>query len=511
MKVRWRAHEMVGVGIVVAWQVVILLTATSGHTIAELEADFVGPFRENGVPFAYWRNVLVPKVSSLLSVFAVYLLVNLLVLPSFKKIRGEDIERLFSVRIVKAILSLLLVAFLLALGINIISFYGRPHFFNYRDYQWLAIAGYNDKPLTDIFFGFGRVLSFVAVATALAGIRDLVIWLIERNGSKREYRVMIVNNATPLLVIYFCLLFIINPLYPDFLRYLVFVSPLVVLYMYLTFWLFPFMDQKTLQHRSVYTRLLLSTFICILPSFLVFAGHGKPFIPLLYWMLLLGMATPLFWIIYQQRKEKILQLKNMETALAKSDANLQFLKAQINPHFLFNALNTLYGTALKGESENTAMGIQKLGEMMRFLLHENTLDQIPIEKEIEYLNNFIELQKLRIQSSPDISIEESIEYPPIAGKIAPMLLIPFVENAFKHGVSLIGKSWIMIKLECRDNILNFEVRNSIHKNGNHLEQGKSGIGLANVKERLRLQYPGKHRLDIAETDKEFTVKLTLPC
>jgi LytS/YehU family sensor histidine kinase len=201
----------------------------------------------------------------------------------------------------------------------------------------------------------------------------------------------------------------------------------------------------------------------------------------------------------------------METALAKSNADLQFLKSQINPHFLFNALNTLYGTALKGESDKTAEGIQKLGDMMRFMLYENTLDLIPMEKEIEYLKNFIALQKLRIQPSSDISIEECIDIAPIRCKIAPMLLIPFVENAFKHGISLKDRSWIKIKLGSDGNILNFEVRNSVHENEGNLEYGKSGIGLMNVRERLKLQYPDKHILDIAETDNEFNVKLVLQC
>ena len=97
------------------------------------------------------------------------------------------------------------------------------------------------------------------------------------------------------------------------------------------------------------------------------------------------------------------------------------------------------------------------------------------------------------------------------GRIAPMLLIPFVENAFKHGISLKEKSWIKIKLECHDNILNFEVRNSIHKNESNLEHEKSGIGLANVKERLKLQYPDKNTLDILHTENEYSIKLIVQC
>ena len=102
----------------------------------------------------------------------------------------------------------------------------------------------------------------------------------------------------------------------------------------------------------------------------------------LLWVLQLLITTPASWLNYQQKKDKILQLKGFENALAKSTADLQFLRSQINPHFLFNALNTLYGTALIEKSERTAEGIQKLGDMMRFMLHENMQDFIPMEKEI---------------------------------------------------------------------------------------------------------------------------------
>jgi len=313
------------------------------------------------------------------------------------------------------------------------------------------------------------------------------------------------------LLIYFLVLVFINPIHGDFLRDLVFMTPLPLLYLYLVFSLFPMKGAKTFLEKSVVVRLLTATFICIVPSLFLFFVHARPFIPILYWMFLLFVATPFFWIIYQQRRDKILQLKNMETALAKSDANLQFLKSQINPHFLFNVLNTLYGTALKGDNEKTAEGIQKLGDMMRFMLHENVLDRIPMDKEIEYLTNFISLQKLRIHSSPDISIEDSIDESCATRQIAPMLLIPFVENAFKHGISLKEKSWIKIELRCKENLVNFEVRNSIHRNEKNPEHGKSGIGLVNVKERLKLQYPDKHILNIAESENEFSVKLILQC
>lgn len=512
MKVRWRDHEMLIVAILTLWQISKVLLNLSAHSIEELQTEFAIRFKENEIPFSYWRNVILPQLASPILIYVIYLLVNLIVLPSFKRISANDIERLLSKQVVKAVGSVVLVSYILAIGINGITYLARPHLFNYGGYQFLSICGYNDSPLNNLFFGFNRALAAIVIFTVIAAIRDLIIWLIEKPDPGREYRILVTNNATPALLIYFLGMVIINPKHDEFLQYVVFVTPLLALYTYLMFWLLPFKGGRAFLHKTVLVRLLFATFICILPCFFLLFSHNRPFLAIVYWLILLFIATPIIWMIYQQRKDKIVQLKNMETALAKSDANLQFLKSQINPHFLFNALNTLYGTALRGDTDKTAEGIQRLGDMMRFMLHENTLDLIPMDKEVEYLKNFISLQKLRVQSSDCIRIEDDIEE--VSGKhqIAPMLLIPFIENAFKHGIRLNEKSWIKIQLRVNDNILNFEVRNSIHvKENKDMESGRSGIGLKNVKERLKLQYPEKHLLDIEETENEFIIKVIVKC
>jgi two-component system, LytTR family, sensor kinase len=507
MKVRWKQHEMIFFAILM----IVEMVASCKKMYEPSTIDYAIRFKENGISFIYWRNVLFPQMLSLLLMYTGYLAVNQLVLPLLKKIEFEDFEKLLSLKLLKVILAIGIVSYLLSLGVNICSYYANPHFFSYGGYQFLALLGYNDNPLSNIFFGFERALGIVLLITTLSGLRDLISWLIEKPWGKREYRLLIVNNTTPLVLIYFLVLYLINPRHDDFLKYVVFATPLIALYVCLTFWIFPFKDDKKIFDKSILARLLAVTFVCIVPSLFLLATQNKFFVSIFYWLFLLFVATPLFWILYKQRKDKIMQWKNMEKALAASDANLQFLRSQINPHFLFNALNTLYGTALKGDTDKTADGIQKLGDMMRFMLHENTLDFIPMDKELEYLKNFIELQKLRTQSSSDISIEENIAEVSSKNRIAPMLLIPFVENAFKHGISLQGKSWIKIDLTRIDNVLFFEVKNSVHTNKGNLEKGKSGIGLSNVKDRLKLQYPDKHLLKIDETENEFTVKLVLTC
>ncbi|EMR03350.1 sensor histidine kinase [Cesiribacter andamanensis] len=222
------------------------------------------------------------------------------------------------------------------------------------------------------------------------------------------------------------------------------------------------------------------------------------------------VAAPLCWVLYKRQRKGEEQLFVLQRELGHSHATFDFLRSQINPHFLFNALNTMYGTALQEGAERTGEGIQKLGDMMRFMLQENMQEKIALAREIEYLHNYISLQRLRTDSIPGITIHEAIEQPVLPVQIAPMLLIPFVENAFKHGISFREPSHISITLEVREQTLYFDVHNSKHtRPENDPERDKSGIGLSNVRQRLQLLYPQRHELLIRETGKEYFVHLTV--
>jgi two-component system LytT family sensor kinase len=222
----------------------------------------------------------------------------------------------------------------------------------------------------------------------------------------------------------------------------------------------------------------------------------------------LFFTMPFTWVVYQYRLDKQRELLGLKTALGRSTADLDFLRSQINPHFLFNALNTLYGTALQEKADRTGEGIQKLGDMMRFMLQENNENKILLTREVEYLENYIALQKLRTQTSPDITIQTEISEQTGGLKIAPMMLIPFIENAFKHGISLREASHIKISLETTGRLLNFDVTNSIHaKPDNDPEKDRSGIGLDNVKQRLQLLYPDSHELIVHQSAREFFIHL----
>lgn len=222
------------------------------------------------------------------------------------------------------------------------------------------------------------------------------------------------------------------------------------------------------------------------------------------------ITAPLCWIYFKRQMKGNEELYVLRRELGQTHASFDFLRSQINPHFLFNALNTIYGTALQEKAERTSEGIEKLGDMMRFMLQENLQDKISLTREIDYLNNYISLQKLRTDPNPTIQIETFIEPQVIPTQIAPMLLIPFVENAFKHGISFREPSQIKVTLEMKNKTLYFDVFNTKHiRSDNDPEKNKSGIGMNNVRQRLLMTYPGKHELIIRETAKDFFVHLTI--
>lgn len=210
------------------------------------------------------------------------------------------------------------------------------------------------------------------------------------------------------------------------------------------------------------------------------------------------------------RRHFFKETQKLQTQVLQKSTELDTLRSQVNPHFLFNALNTLYSVALQESSEKTADGIQKLGDMMRFMLDENNQERIPLRKEIEYLHNFLNLQRMRLDEGHEIEIWVNIQEPEQERYLAPMLLNPFVENAFKHGISLRQPSWIYITLTLDATKVYFKVHNSLHqKMGNDPEENHSGIGLKNVRKRLALLYPNRHSLDIQATERDYFVSLIL--
>jgi LytS/YehU family sensor histidine kinase len=187
---------------------------------------------------------------------------------------------------------------------------------------------------------------------------------------------------------------------------------------------------------------------------------------------------------------------------------LELLKTQINPHFLFNTLNNLYGMARKQEKA-TADGIARLSHLMRYMIHDSQVDRISLDKEIDQIKRLIELQKLRFSKEDKIDIDFKIEGQTKSILIPPMLMIPFVENAFKHGISLKSPSFIHIHLKAEPEILQLSIKNSCHDIPSRKDEFNSGIGLQNVKRRLELLYPDSHELTTRKAGEVYEVKLVL--
>ncbi len=194
-----------------------------------------------------------------------------------------------------------------------------------------------------------------------------------------------------------------------------------------------------------------------------------------------------------------------EAEKEKANAELAFLKAQINPHFLFNTLNTIYSLAVS-KAEKTSYAIEKFSEMMRFVINEACHDFVPLSRKIEYIDTYIALQKLRLPPSVQVNYQKTGN--PASLQIAPLIMMPFIENAFKYGISTEKESKINIKIEIDDDKLNLTVRNLKFTSQNK-ENGTSQLGINNTIKRLLLIYPGKHNLHITDSESEFNVLLNL--
>ncbi len=193
----------------------------------------------------------------------------------------------------------------------------------------------------------------------------------------------------------------------------------------------------------------------------------------------------------------------------KLEAELKFLKSQINPHFLFNALNNIYTLTLI-KSDQAPDNLLKLSGMLRYMLYDCKADRVPLQKEIEYLRHFIDLHLLKDSRGLNVKIHLDESRPGLS--IAPMLFIPFVENAFKHSkVEDREKGWIKIVLQTADDHVLFEVQNSVPEQGFTKDEA-GGIGLINVRRQLELLYPEQHELNIEAGPEVFRVglKIQLP-
>jgi len=458
-------------------------------------------FENAGINYSYYEHWFWPQLLRYTVLYLAFLFVNFVVSP--KLITKQ-----------KLWLNIFLLAITFAglgLAIGILDTWTKGYLF----------ARYEEEQRTyDIIFqgSFHYTFRLLLIFIFFTVIKYTGLYLISNSATIQSKYKIITHDVLTAFIVWMVsvLILLIFDTYEEITIVWAIVSlSAIVVYALAYYTLIPKALAAKVPFRSYMLRVLLVVVLMYLPVvFILFAllhlvdtAFGVSVLNLLFQLLVTAPAT---WFLFKRQAKGKEELFVLKKELGRSNANLDFLRSQINPHFLFNALNTLYGTALQENSERTAQGIQMLGDMMRFMLHENHQQKILLSREIEYLRNYIDLQLLRTSSSPNIAIETNIEDVLDNKYIAPMLLIPFVENAFKHGISLKNRSWIRTSLHCDKNKLYFDVYNSTHaKQEQDPEKDRSGIGLQNVKQRLNLLYPDKHELIIRETPEEFFVHLTL--
>jgi two-component system, LytTR family, sensor kinase len=248
--------------------------------------------------------------------------------------------------------------------------------------------------------------------------------------------------------------------------------------------------------------LLILTGVFIYLKKLLFQSGIFPF-PLDFHLILMLFFPTVFFISISIAYRMVMDKIHFENEQLKME--LKFLRSQANPHFLFNVLNNMVSMARK-KSDQLETSLIKLSGLMRYMLYESGDKKVPLVKEVEYLKSYIELQKIRF--SDDVPVRVYLDGVSNSHEIEPMLLIPFVENAFKHGTGLIDDPMIDISFSMDHNTMFFKVINKFDKK-NKQKDYSSGIGLNNVKKRLELLYPDQHQLEISQADNMFKIHLKL--
>jgi hypothetical protein len=220
---------------------------------------------------------------------------------------------------------------------------------------------------------------------------------------------------------------------------------------------------------------------------------------------LIGYASSSLFIVFLSLGLRVLE-RQEEMEKTKLNAELAILKNQISPHFFFNTLNNIY-SLIGRNNEDSKNAIIKLSKLMRYVLNESGQADKLLSDEIEFMNNYIDLMKLRIGSKTRLNVEFPAECKDL--KIPHLLFVSLIENAFKYGISVQEESYVNISLECGENNILFKCENGLPESNNGTNITSSGIGLDNLKKRLDLIYPGRHRLEITRTRDKYEVNLII--
>ncbi|HYC27424.1 MAG TPA: histidine kinase [Chitinophagaceae bacterium] len=457
-------------------------------------------FEKANVPYSYYGNYFFPQLIHHITLFLTFLGLNFLIIPKIIKRQAT----------LKNLLLLLLVLVASGAILTLTGVFSREYLYTTETQQranWLVIMlSYEDLVQ----------LSFMLIIYTL--IKYAWLYLLSIVDAIHKRFRFITREAIVAAFIWLIVLLLLLAVRAEqgtMMGWAVIIPYGIVFYSFAFHKLIPDMLTRPRPLLSYVLRSAWIIALIFLPLLLfIIAWSGMPDtaigVGMLNVVFQLFVTVPSAWLLYKRQQKGNEEVTVLKKELKQSTANIDFLRSQINPHFLFNALNTLYGTAIQENAERTGEGIQKLGDMMRFMLQENMQEKISLSREIDYLQNYLALQRLRTDNNPNVQIQTSIESRETIFQIAPMLLIPFVENAFKHGISFREHSHIKINLEIKDRTLYFDVYNSKHnRQNNDPEKDKSGVGLENVRQRLKLLYPNRHELVVRDTMKEFFIHLTI--
>ncbi|MCU0388233.1 MAG: sensor histidine kinase [Chitinophagaceae bacterium] len=459
-------------------------------------------FEEAGVQYGYYKHYYIPNIIRYITWFICFMFMNFRLITNIQELGMRY-----------GTLAKILGCFLILLGINIATDV------YLKAYLWVTMQN-EDKALSFIFqsnfiLSLWLVFAF-AVYTLIKYGGLLILSYIETKPSKLTF----FNNTQITLWIMVVLMALLLAIFISPVSFLIWIAviPSIIIFSNLIYFKFipaSLHKKRPALNLSIMAILTGSFAWCMITIVIIpasgdeGAGYISAFLTSFFLVL---VATPSLWYWYHYQQKRKDNLQALEQKLGHSTAQLDQLRTQINPHFLFNALNTVYGLAITENAPQTSDAIEKISEMMRFMLRENQEAFIPLEKDLDYLRNYIAIQQMRLgaQSPIELVTELPEDIAPTL-TIAPMLMIPFVENAFKHGISMQAHSFIHLLIRVEGEKLTFSLHNSTHDRIwlNDPEKNNHGIGLSNVKQRLNLLYPDKHLLSVKEDDKSYKVELTI--
>lgn len=306
--------------------------------------------------------------------------------------------------------------------------------------------------------------------------------------------------------------------YRDRLNFMLVSDVIFVVFVYSTLFLYKQLIQRKKYLLFLFTGTLLWISFVVLRSFLMKGMmHSIPSVANLKIDQIILSSLPIYYLFYifvvvfKYLKDLFfIQYHYNQQQKLQMHFELENLKAQISPHFLFNTMNNFYGLAVENSKKLPDLMI-RLSDLLRYSLYETKQDKVPLKDEIDYLKNYIELEKIRLESNLDVEFKVNVEHPE-KYQIAPLLFIVFIENAFKHARNIINEPvFIAINLTVSDDgILNLVVKNNFNANAKNDFVAEKGIGLENVKKRLSVIYPNEnHLLRIDHNERFYNVELAI--